>query len=287
MRACRRSSASAVRATADRLIAFARRPRDPAPPIDALDLGGWPDEALAVAKIVWSRRVVNETHSVELARHLARAVASTPLASDALDRALARLEDDEQRHVELASTFLARLGAAPPAVAPAIAQGAGEPGSLFLLRCVLTGLAVCETVSAVRFAMVRRHTDLAIPRACIELFLRDEIAHARLGFLLLPDVVAEHAAREGRARADADVASELRATFRHLDLVVGLDADRRGIALVERPQPERNPGVVEPALDAIALRSAITRTVVPRLAALGIDAAPAWQQRWVEPGCPA
>ena len=68
-------------------------------------------------------------------------------------------------------------------------------------------------MSAAGFAVVRAHTDLAIPRACIELFLRDEIAHARLGIELLPAVLAHRAGVVGPSAARAEHA-ELRGTFR-------------------------------------------------------------------------
>nr|MDQ3036751.1 hypothetical protein [Myxococcota bacterium] len=224
--------------------------------------------------------VVNETRTVELALELARAFERVPLGTAPLTAALARLADDERSHVELASAFLTRIGAPVPDVAPAPASTGDEAASLFLLRCVTTGLAVCETVSAVRFAVVRAHTDLAIPRTCIELFLRDELAHARLGMELLPGVLSHHASVVGERAARADLDAELRATFRHLDLVIGMDAERRGIALEARPQPPCNAGVVEPALDALALRDAVTRAIVPRLARLGVDAGPIWAGRW-------
>ena len=149
-----------------------------------------------------------------------------------------------------------------------------------MLRRVATGLVVCETVSAVRFAVVRRHTDLPVARACIDRFLRDEVAHARLGFLLLPLARSHHAATVGEARAREDLDEELAATFRHLDQVVGLDAERRGLALEARAQPTQNAGVVEPALDALAFYDAVRNTIVPRLAKQGVDAGSAWARRW-------
>lgn len=268
-------------ATADRLIAFARRARAETPEIGSLECASWPEEARASAALVWSRRGIAEAQSVALAErireHIARVSGSD---RDALIEACDRLLEDERRHVALARAFLERLGGRAPRSPPGIAPDRAEPWQRFLLRCVLTGLAVCETVSAMRFATVREHTDLAVPRACIESFLRDEIAHARLGFLLLPTVLEERAAGIGRDAMMEEVRIELRSTFRHLDLEVGMDAERRGIVLVRRPQPPMNPGVVEPALDALALRRAIRRAVIPRLARLGIDAAPMWTARW-------
>ena len=245
------------------------------PSLAGVEPATWPAPAVHAAVLVWSRRVRNEAQSVALAHELRAVVGSDdPVLAAALDR----LADDEQSHVELATAFLAVLGAAPPPPEPALPDHP-EPPTLRALRCVLTGLAVCETVSAMRFATVRAHTDLAAARACIELFLRDEIAHARLGFLLLPGAIAARAAEVGDA-VTGEIERELGATFRHLDLVVGLDAERRGLVLARRAQPPCNAGVVEPALDALAFRDAITRTIVPRLTRLGIDAGTIWSQRW-------
>jgi hypothetical protein len=258
------------------------------PSLDALDPSAWPEPALAATSLVWRRRVVNEVRSVELAVELVRAYERCSLCAVPIAAALALLAEDERRHVELASAFLARIGASAPESHDVAGDDGGardddDVSSLFLLRCVATGLVVCETVSAARFAVVRTHTDLAVPRACIELFLRDELAHARLGFVLLPGVLAHRARVVGAAQAASDLAAELGATFRHLDVVVGLDAERRGIRLEARPQPPCNAGVVEPALDAIAFRDAITRTVVPRLARIGVDAGAIWSERWAAP----
>ena len=143
-----------------------------------------------------------------------------------------------------------------------------------------TGLVVCETVSALRFARVRRHTDVPVARACLELFLRDEVAHARLGFLLLPLAVANHAASVGSEKAHEDLSAELAQTFRYLDEAVGLDAERTGLALETRPQPTPNAGVVEPMIDALAFYDAVQGTIAPRLARLGVDASQPFAARW-------
>lgn len=207
--------------------------------------------------------MINESHSVALGERIAEFLPGP---------AIARLIEDERAHVELACSFLKRLGAPEVDVPPFDGITATDPPERALFRAVLTGLAVCESVSAARFAAVRAHTDLPIPRACIEYFLRDEIAHAELGFSLLPSALA------GIDAAELD--AELTATFRTLELTVGLDAERKKLELRARPQLPMNAGIVEPAIDALAFYECVARSILPRLEKIGIDARKIWARRW-------
>lgn len=264
------------------LVAFAGRRLAVVPDLSALDGGACPEEALPPARLVWRRRVVNEALSVDLARRLRELSASLGGLGGEVDGALARLEEDEASHVDLAAEVLRRIGgeAAP---APARLKERDEPAEAALARCVITGLSVCETVSAARFAAVRDHTDLPVFRACIELFHRDELAHAELGFKLLPRIIERLSAALGPARAAALAEAELRETLGILDRTIGLDFERKGGPPPARPQPTGNPGVVEPAIDAIAFYRAIHGEVLPRLEALGLPAQRAWEARHTTP----
>lgn len=214
--------------------------------------------------MVWSRRYINESHSVALGERIAE-YSPGP--------AIKRLIDDERTHVELAGAFLDRLGAARPEVPPFDGITPGDTPRMALFRAVLTGLTVCESVSAARFTAVRAHTDLPIARACIEYFLRDEIAHAELGFLLLPAALENIEAQQ--------VEAELSATFRTLELAIGLDAERKKLELRARPQLPMNAGVVEPAIDALAFYECVERSILPKLEKSGLDARGIWSRRWL------
>ena len=259
------------------LRSFAHRRAVPLPELDGSFGDTCPAAALEVARIVWTRRLVNESLSVDLARQLidvaARLAALDPIVVDAL----ARLEADEVNHVTLVGRVLARLGitGAKPAAVP---QAADERPELAFARLVLTGLCVCETVSAARFAAVREHTDLASFRACIELFHRDELTHAELGFVLLPEAIDRLRVSRGAATSDV-LLDELCGAFGHLDRVVGLELERTGGPPPARPQPLDNPGVVEPAIDARAFYHAIHQEIVPRLERAGLPAQVAWEHR--------
>lgn len=261
------------------LDAFSHRKRITTPNLDLLD--HCPEEALAVARIVWHRRVVNETRSVAIAQALQQLANRVETLGPHLVEAFKRLEEDEATHVELASAVLNRIGLSNIAI-PADTTTLvfpKEPAVASLMRLVLTGLCICESVSASRFACVREHTDLAAFRACIELFYRDELTHAELGFVIAPHVAKVLHSELGKERASAFIQDELRSTFGEMDRVVGLNLERSGGVPPERPQPTPNPGVVEPALDARSFYQSIHHDIVPRLEALGFPANEAWKTR--------
>ncbi len=261
------------------LDAFAHRKRSKAPNLDTLDQ--CPEEALAVARIIWHRRVVNETRSVAIAQALQQMVNRVETLGPQLLDAFKRLEEDEATHVALASAVLNQIGQSNitiPTDATTIVF-LEEPAITSLMRLVLTGLCICESVSASRFACVREHTDLEVFRACIELFYRDELTHAELGFVIAPHVANVLHGELGKERAVAFIHDELRSTFGEMDRVVGLNLERSGGVPPERPQPTPNPGVIEPALDARAFYQSIHDDIVPRLEVLGFPANEAWNTR--------
>jgi hypothetical protein len=258
-----------------RLETLTQRRRHPTPELK-ISIEGWPPEMLAAARWVWARRVFNETGSIQIASRLRSTATAAGVTEPALVAALVRLEEDEAHHAALARSVLELLGGQMPAAPPNAPEG--DPSEGFL-RLVLVGLGVCETVSAARYAAVRTHTDRPVFRDCIELFLRDEIVHSELGFLLLPTALARLAEEIGSNAVPAFVHRELRAVFRELDQTIGLNAERRGGLEPPRPQPPENPGVVEPAVDARAFYEAVHETILPRLERLGIAAAKAWAER--------
>lgn len=265
------------------LEAFSRRRRPPHVEVMLVDARRWAKPKRDAALVTWRRRVENETLSVVVAREL-REVAPRDLASGAaVDVALARLEADELAHVCLAWGVVAQLDHAslrdlpPPDGEPRTSPL--EPPEIRFARLVLTGLAVCESVSAARFEDVLAATDLPPFDRAIALFLRDEKAHAELGFALLPLAIERLRRSIGEEAAARLVDAELRETFAHLDRLVGLDLERRGPLPAPGRQPRRNPGVVEPLVDARAFYRAIARRVLPRLERLGVPARVAWSGR--------
>lgn len=243
------------------LASFATRRVVDEPDLAGLELDRLGADALLAARIVWQRRVVNEARSVDLAREL------LAVAPDGVNAALERLLADESRHVGLAARVLRRLGGQEPEHLQSAPPD--EPWAWF--RRVLTGLVLSETISAARFAVVREHTDLPTFRACIDGFFRDELTHAELGFVLLPDAMQGVPAE---VRFD-----ELAGAFGHLDRVIGLGLEERGGAPPPRPQPSDNPGVVEPSLDAFVFYRAVHDELIPRLARLGLPVEHAWAER--------
>ena len=261
------------------LSAFTNRRRAVSPNLDQLE--ACPVAALEVARIIWHRRIVNEARSVELAQSMQSLGKSTNLWNQGLSQAIERLEADEASHVELAMAVLKKLQSAPVTIAKEATQIdlPQETPLVSFMRLTLTGLCICEAISASRFASVREHTDLAGFRACIELFYRDELTHSELGFVLLPLVLEEMRHVLGSSRTDELVEQEMSLTFGHMDRVVGLNLERQGGVPPARPQPKQNPGIVEPAVDAAAFYRSVYDDIIPRLTALGLPAQAAWTNR--------
>ena len=273
-------AASAAPAMADNLAVtlarFVQRPSPPRPNLAAFDVTVLPPEARTAAQWVWSRRLVNECASVDVASELLVAAQDLGDLPQGTVAALQRLQADEQSHVDLAHAFLERLGHQPQKPPPS--TPVTGPAWERWTRFVVTGLAICETVSAARFLHVLKHVDVPAARGCIRLFLKDELQHARLGFALLPDVLRRLERQLGGSARDF-LRDEMCATFRHLDDVVGMNAQRRGVELVDRPQPSPNPAVVEPAADALAFYRVMEARILPGLDALGFPARAAWNAR--------
>lgn len=259
------------------LAAFARRAIPAVPDAGMLSA---PAEALEAATIVWRRRLLNEELSVDLAAAL-RTVAEALEVDRAILAALDRLAQDEARHVAVAASVLNAFGRAPGAKASLpIPDGCAEER---WARLVLTGLCVCETVSAARFAAVRDHIDLPAFRTCIDAFHRDERAHGELGFVLLPGAITGLRTAAGTARATKVLLDELSSTLAELDRIVGLRLERRGPLPQASLQPRNNPGVVEPLIDAHAFYSAVHKRLLPRLESLGVHATAAWDRVLASP----
>lgn len=241
-------------------------------------------EAREVARLVWQRRHANERASVELAMRM-RATA-TALHLGEVEQALARLAEDEAAHVEATGIVLDVLETPRPPAARTKSPAPGERRELSFARDIVVGLALCESVSAARFAKVRAATDIPVFRAIIDAFLRDEVAHAALGMELVVCAREQVRAVIGPDAEPSWLVAEVLAALVDLERVLGLDGARRGLAPA-RPQPPNNPGVVEPNLDAHAFYDVVDRRVLPRLEASGLRIRAAWERRFARVYDPA
>ena len=260
------------------LEGFTQRRRLDRPAIAQFDPSELPPEAHAAAVLVWSRRLTNETASCEVARRLETTARTLGLDKTVLG-ALARLGEDEVCHAEIAREMLVVLGHPAVAAEDVLLPLPEESPERSFARQVIAALCIAESVSASRYSAVREVTDLPIPHACIDLFLRDEVLHGHLGFELLPTAMARLEAALGVAAARAFAEAMIRETLLALDLSVGLDAERRGMPEA-RPQPTDNPGIVEPAIDALAFYDAVERTILPSFERAGLPANDAWKRRF-------
>lgn len=260
------------------LAGFIRRRRVAFAPPCSSELTNLDPTARAAAILVWQRRHANERASVNLAERMERHARA--LATGETVGALERLADDERRHVDATGAVLDALQAPRVTAARIRTPDPSEPAELAFARDVVVGLAVCESVSAARFAAVRSATDIPVFRRLIDGFLRDEIAHAALGIALLPYARGLVRRTVGSAACDAWMTSELMSALVELERTVGLDGARRGLR-PPRPQPSENPGVIEPNLDALAFYDAVTRRILPQIERCGLPIRAAWEARFV------
>ena len=256
---------------------FTNRRRLETPAVDAFDPYELAAEAMTAAVFVWQRRLSNETGSIDVARRLVHTASTLDLgeAKDNVLSALGRLEEDETSHAEIARAVLTRLGRPEAVAVDVLGPLPNESAERSFARQVVAALCIAETVSAARYAAVRDATDLEIPHACIDVLLKDEVQHGVLGFSLLPLAIDRLGGDDGHAFVESIITDALRL----LDRTVGMDAERRGM-LEARPQPACNPGVVEPAIDALAFYDAVERTIIPSFEKAGIDAAGAFRRRF-------
>lgn len=259
------------------LARFSRRRRAKLSSPSNDDVRGLDPSARAAAVTAWQRRHANERASVALAERMQTHARELGL-EDGITRAIDRLAEEERSHVTATAAVLEALAApeAPAEELPYAAQH--EAAALSFARDVLIGLVLSESVSASRFAAVRTATDLPSFRRLVDAFLRDEIAHAALGFQLLPRARSLAAAELGPRDGARWLVEELMTALAEMEVVIGLDGARKGL-LPRRAQPSNNPGVVEPNIDAIAFYDAVTRRVLPRLETSGVSATARWNTR--------
>jgi hypothetical protein len=240
-------------------------------------LSGFTSAQLAFAVRAWPMRAAEELRSALIFRALARAARRVPALTDWTDQ-FSTMVADEIRHTRLCATIGAQLGA--PAVrydaAPVRARLAGLPEPTRRAAAILlVEAAIGETISTMLFRAGRRGSAEPLTRAALTIIVADEIRHQRNGWAglraLWPSLAdddrtwAQEEATRGLAAAEQRIA--LPALQR---LEAGTPFDPAYAAL----------GVLAPETRVDAFYAAVERLVIPRLAALGLDGARAWRDRY-------
>jgi hypothetical protein len=194
-----------------------------------------------------------------------------------------RMAQDELRHAKIAADVAAAMGvdaripAAPPArPAPHLDCGAEEA----VLRIVIFGCCVSETVNAARLA--KRTGEVGDPyvRAAIRLLLADERLHAQFGFYYL-----EHrrAWLDERPNVKASLARYLRYAFAFLERYMG------AVPVDARPldELERRIGLPDLLDTSASFQEVVLNASIPGLQRFGIEADVAWRERTIAAPGPA
>lgn len=241
------------------------------------NLAGYGQAQIGFAASAWPLRAAEELRSARIFHALKCAARASHLDSAWVTR-FAVAVGDEVRHAKLCTDVGARLGAPAPHHDATLVRKRLASLPLPLDRAaalLLAEVAIGETISTSQFRVGRHCAREPLTRAALELILRDEVGHARLGW----DALAALWPAIPDAERDALV-TETRRALAACEQQIAVPALQR----LEQGEPF-NPewaalGVVPPEQRVEAFYDAVEGQVVPRLARLGIDGQQAWSTRY-------
>lgn len=245
---------------------------------DEVDLRGIAPERLERARLAWVMRAEGEARALEFDRRFGEACAALGMPPE-VRRAVARIERDEARHVELCARVSERLGA--PGERPALPGQRmpsldDAPSPAHFARWAVVMFCLGEVCAAgIARALLAAQTDRAT-RASLRLIARDEAQHERFGWALARGVVPALTDDERDWLAAALAHSLAFYELCHVGAVGGR-------APAGAPDDERarghEGGVVAEGAFARAFYGAVESAVLPGLARLGVPAREAWALR--------
>jgi hypothetical protein len=248
-----------------RRLASARRR---APSFDPAPYGA---AALARARHLWTVRATAEHESALIFAGLLPFALEAKASLDA-QTVLVGMAEDELRHAAICAEVARRLGGEPPPPAPTTIARSGRPIEEQLIRHVIYGNCMTETVNAARLVDASEQARDPFLRGALLELLADEVRHAKFGFVLLADwtsFIASHP--EVRRAIDEFLPAAFRALERTLS---GAGASRAGFGDDDLALGSPDPG----RLAEVFYRT-VEEAVVPGLERAGFAASAAWQAR--------
>ncbi|MEC7521987.1 MAG: hypothetical protein VYE22_19030 [Myxococcota bacterium] len=273
-------------------IARSHIQRDPWPDFDAFDAGAYPEALRARTARQWWRRAREEYGSINEFTQVAHAL-TTLRAPIGLLGSLARLITDEVRHASLCAQMAEALlpGRAPDEVfdwKPPRAPWEGPPaeGTLrWAADAVLCSCCIGETISRPLFEALATVITDPVPEAVVRQVLRDEHLHATFGWEALA-WMWERLDAADREWLQGRLAKRL-AGFERGCLVGGVTLESIAGQAIEVAPPGAdappNLGHLDPKVYAMIFYATLEAEVLPRFAALGLDAERAWRERSLTP----
>lgn len=198
-----------------------------------------------------------------IAVDLGRLGAPEPLIAEA-----SRVIEDEARHVLVAATMVRALGAEPtavPAEASRASLGAGTVRER-LIRTLVAGFVVGESLSAATFAAARARPMHPLAKWAYDELLQDEATHGGFGERAAAWLMEGMSDPERAALWPACVLE-----MQHFEKQVGGSVDEAVLArAAKRPPEATHLGMMSPVESCAAIGPAIERWVIPRLRRLRV-----------------
>jgi hypothetical protein len=241
------------------------------------DLTGFAPSQVRFAAAAWPMRAAEELRSALIFRALGRAAGLAKLPAPWPER-FAAMVIDEVGHARLCAQVGARLGAGEPDYDPrsvrarlaALTDPTDRVAALLLVEA-----AMGETISMALFRAGRRAASEPFTRAALGVIVADEVRHQRNGWV---GMTALWPSLSGPRRAALQV--EATNGFAAFERQVAIPALRCLDAGEPFDPAYAALGVLAPEARVDAFYGAIEHLVVPRLAALGLDGARAWSERY-------
>jgi len=251
--------------------AIARCPRGES----TLDRNAYAPDAVAIAREVWTARMVAEHRSTSVFAQMATQLmeANAPIDATAI---VLRMAADELRHAEICGEVVRALGGDPrvdvePDVRP-IARHPGCSAEERAMRNVVYGCCLSEVVNSARFVSFLETTTDPFVRDATRLLLADERMHGQFGFLYLE-------ARRGWLEAHPESRRSIDAYLRHAFAVLERELSGVGAKPREMSADLHALGVPDPSRLPETFYATIELAIVPGLERFGFEAMTSWMER--------
>jgi hypothetical protein len=224
--------------------------------------------ASAAVRDEWLRRVQAEYTSAAITQHFTLWLMQIAASPDL------RIAWDEMVHARLShKTYVAAGGDGAPELHRerlGLRRDETEPIENAVMRVTLDTYCIGETVAVPLFKSLREGCSQPVARRALDRILRDEVRHRAFGWTTLEwllegplEAPLRTVAAQALPRCFSKIQRSYGASLKHLSAM---------------PAEDRAWGLMPPAEYAAIVERTLTRDWVPRFAAVGIDAAAAWQE---------